>query len=71
MPVPLAALLAQQFRAAPELMFSADGFHPSPTAYALAAEQLLPVLCQALGEKDGVPTVERPSPSRASAPVLR
>ncbi|SRR5271165_3730314 len=70
-PVPLAALLAQQFRAAPELMFSADGFHPSPTAYALAAEQLLPVLCQALGEKDGVPTVERPSPSRASTPVLR
>ncbi len=69
-PVPLAALLARQFRAAPELMFSADGFHPSPTAYALAAEQLLPVLCEALGEKDGVPTVEPPSPSRASAPVL-
>ena len=49
-PVPLAALLAPQLRAAPELMFSADGFHPSPTAYALAAEQLLPVLCEALGE---------------------
>ena len=60
-PVPLAALLAHQFRAAPELMFSADGFHPSPTAYALAAEQLLPVLCEALGEKDGVPTVEPPA----------
>ncbi|BBZ41180.1 hypothetical protein MCNS_42430 [Mycobacterium conspicuum] len=59
-PVPLASLLARQFRAAPELMFSADGFHPSPTAYALAAEQLLPVLCAALGEKDGVPTVEVP-----------
>jgi lysophospholipase L1-like esterase len=70
-PVPLATLLAQQFRAAPKLMFSADGFHPSPTAYALAAEQLLPVLCAALGEKDGVPTVERPSPSRDSAPALR
>jgi lysophospholipase L1-like esterase len=70
-PVPLANLLARQFRAAPELMFSADGFHPSPTAYALAAEQLLPVLCAALGEKDGVPTVELPSPPRASAPVLR
>jgi lysophospholipase L1-like esterase len=71
-PVPLAALLAQQFRAAPELMFSADGFHPSPTAYALAAEQLLPVLCEALGEEDGVPTVEEPpAPSRAGAPVLR
>jgi len=59
-PVPLASLLSRQFRAAPELMFSADGFHPSPTAYALAAEQLLPVLCEALGEKDGVPTVEEP-----------
>ncbi len=71
-PVPLAILLAHQFRASPELMFSADGFHPSPTAYALAAEQLLPVLCGALGEEDGVPTVEEaPAPSRASAPVLR
>ena len=60
-PVPLADLLAHQFRAAPELMFSADGFHPSPTAYALAAEQLLPALCEALGEKDGVPTVEPPA----------
>jgi lysophospholipase L1-like esterase len=71
-PVPLATLLAHQFRAAPELMFSPDGFHPSPTAYALAAEQLLPVLCEALGEEDGVPTVEEPpAPSRAGAPVLR
>ena len=70
-PVPLATLLAHQFRASPELMFSADGFHPSPTAYALAAEQLLPVLCEELGEKDGIPTVEPPSPSRAGAPVLR
>ena len=65
-PVPLAALLARQFRAAPELMFSADGFHPSPTAYELAAEQLLPVLCEALGEKDGVPTVEE-APAHAPA----
>ena len=70
-PVPLATLLAHQFRAAPELMFSPDGFHPSPTAYALAAEQLLPVLCEALGEEDGVPTVEEPpAPSRAGPPVL-
>ena len=44
-------LLAPQFRATPELMFSADGFHPSPTAYALAAEQLLPVLCRGAGRK--------------------
>jgi lysophospholipase L1-like esterase len=69
LPVPLANL-APQFRASPEVMFSADGFHPSPAAYALAAEQLLPVLCEALGEKVDIPTVEPPTPSRASAPVL-
>jgi lysophospholipase L1-like esterase len=68
-PVSLANL-APQFRAKPDLMFSADGFHPSPTAYALAAEQLLPVLCEALGEKVDVPTVQPPSPSRAGTPVL-
>ncbi|SPM35350.1 Lysophospholipase L1 or related esterase [Mycobacterium rhizamassiliense] len=50
-PVPLANLLAPQFRATPELMFSADGFHPSPTAYALAAAQLLVALCDALGQE--------------------
>jgi lysophospholipase L1-like esterase len=49
-PVPLAHLLAPQFRSTPELMFSADGFHPSPAAYALAAAQLLVALCDALGE---------------------
>ncbi|RFD26444.1 SGNH/GDSL hydrolase family protein [Mycobacterium uberis] len=50
-PVPLAHLLAPQFRAMPEKMFSADGYHPSATAYALAADQLLRVLCEALHEK--------------------
>src|ERR1700742_163355 len=50
-PVPLANLLAPQFRATPELMFSADGFHPSPTAYALAAAQLLVAICDALGQE--------------------
>jgi lysophospholipase L1-like esterase len=69
-PVPLADLLAPQFRAAPKLMFSADGFHPSPAAYALAAEQLLPVLCDALGEDVDVTTFQPPSPSGASVPVL-
>ena len=69
-PVPLAILLAPQFREMRELMFSADGFHPSPAAYALAAEQLLPVLCEALGEKIEIPTVPPTSPPRASAPVL-
>ncbi len=67
-PVPMADLLAPEFRAAPQLMFSADGYHPSPTAYALAAEQLLRVLCDALGEKVDTATVQLPP--RASTPVL-
>jgi lysophospholipase L1-like esterase len=49
-PVPLAQLLAPQFRAQNELMFSADGFHPSPAAYALAADALLGALAEALSE---------------------
>nr|WP_156766559.1 SGNH/GDSL hydrolase family protein [Mycobacterium sp. E2327] len=56
-PVPMAQLLAPQFRTAPEQMFSADGFHPSPTAYALAAEALLDAVCDALGIE-----VESPTP---------
>jgi lysophospholipase L1-like esterase len=48
-PVPLAQLLAPRFRAARDVMFSADGFHPSPAAYALAAEALLVALSDALG----------------------
>jgi lysophospholipase L1-like esterase len=69
-PVPLAQLMAAEFRAKPELMFSADGFHPSPTAYALAAEQLLRVLCDELGEKVDAPAVQPPSSSSASTQVL-
>ena len=67
-PVPLAHLLAPQFREKREQMFSADGFHPSPTAYALAAEVLLRMLCEALGETEDTPTVE--PPPRAGTPVL-
>jgi len=67
-PVPLAQLLAPQFRATPELMFSADGYHPSATAYALAAEQLLLALCDALGEKVDSPTHQLPS--QPSVPVF-
>lgn len=67
-PVPMAQLLAPRFRAAPELMFSADGFHPSPAAYALAADALLGALCEALGI-----AVESPVPDvavAAAAPTL-
>ena len=49
-PVPFSDLLAPEFRKAPEQLFSQDMFHPSAAGYALAAQQLLPALCNALGE---------------------
>jgi lysophospholipase L1-like esterase len=49
-PVPLADLLTPEFKKSPELLFSQDRFHPSAAGYALAAHQLLPALCNALGE---------------------
>jgi lysophospholipase L1-like esterase len=67
-PVPLANLLAPQFRATPELMFSADGFHPSSRAYALAAAQLLVALCDALGQEVHSPVLNLAS--RAGEPEL-
>jgi lysophospholipase L1-like esterase len=56
-PVPLASLLSAEFRHAPELMLSDDQFHPSAEGYALAASQLLPALCRALGEWAGEPAL--------------
>jgi lysophospholipase L1-like esterase len=67
-PVPMAQLLAPKFRAAHELMFSADGFHPSATAYARAADALLLALCEELGVAVGSPVPEVPAPT--GAPVL-
>ncbi len=67
-PVSMAQLMARQFRATPESMFSPDGFHPSATAYALAADALLLALCEVLGEE-----VERPVdelPAASATPVL-
>ena len=49
-PVPFSDLLAPEFRKSPELLFSDDMFHPSGAGYALAAKQLLPALCNALGD---------------------
>jgi len=49
-PVPFCDLLAPEFRKAPEQLLSQDMFHPSGAGYALAAQQLLPALCNALGE---------------------
>jgi lysophospholipase L1-like esterase len=71
-PVPLADLLAPEFLQSPELLFSEDMFHPSAAGYALAAHQLLPALCTALGEWTGGAAPELPWQSRAadSNPVL-
>jgi lysophospholipase L1-like esterase len=52
-PVPLASLVNDEFRHSPHLMLSDDQFHPSAAGYALAASQLLPALCNALGEWTG------------------
>jgi lysophospholipase L1-like esterase len=57
-PVPLASLMSGEFRHAAELMLSEDQFHPSAAGYALAASQLLPALCNALGEWAGEPALE-------------
>jgi lysophospholipase L1-like esterase len=51
-PVPFADLLAPEFQQAPELLFSEDQYHPSAAGYALAANQLVPELCSALGEHE-------------------
>jgi lysophospholipase L1-like esterase len=67
-PLPMANLLAPQFRATPELMFSADGYHPSPTAYALAAAQLLVAVCDALGEEVESPVLNLAA--RSGTPML-
>jgi len=56
-PVPLASLVNDEFRHAPELMLSDDQFHPSAAGYALAASQLLPALCQGLGVWPGEPAL--------------
>lgn len=59
-PVPLADLLTPNFLQTPELMFSEDKFHPSAAGYALAANQLLPALCHALGEWTGATVPDLP-----------
>ena len=54
-PVPLASLMSREFRHAAERMLSDDQFYPSAAGYALAASQLLPALCHALGDWAGQP----------------
>jgi lysophospholipase L1-like esterase len=65
-PVPLADLLASDFRKAPEVLFSEDMFHPSAAGYALAAKQLLPALRNAVGEWTGEQPPELPWHTRAA-----
>lgn len=48
-PVALGALLGPEFEAAPEMMFSADRFHPSAQGYTAAAQVMLPAVLEALG----------------------
>jgi lysophospholipase L1-like esterase len=64
-PVPLADLLSPDFRKTPEVLFSPDMFHPSGAGYALAAHQLLPAVCKALGEWLGGEVPELPWESRS------
>jgi lysophospholipase L1-like esterase len=64
-PVPFSDLLAPEFQKAPEVLFSDDMFHPSAAGYALAAKQLLPALCKALGEWTDDSDVEPALKSRA------
>jgi lysophospholipase L1-like esterase len=54
LPVPLAELLAREFRAQPDILFSRDHFHPSTAGYDAACTVLLPALCTAL--IDGCPS---------------
>jgi lysophospholipase L1-like esterase len=63
--VPFSDLLAPEFLKAPEVLFSSDMFHPSAAGYALAASQLLPALCNALGELMSTPIAVPPLASRS------
>jgi lysophospholipase L1-like esterase len=65
-PVPFSDLLAPHFRKAPEEFFSHDMFHPSAAGYELAAHQLLPALCNTLGEFIGGEQPEYPLESRSA-----
>lgn len=64
-PVPFADLLAPHFLTNPERLFADDRYHPSAEGYALAAKQLLPALCQALGES------ESSAPAGSATPLAR
>jgi hypothetical protein len=62
--------MTTNFRRAPELMFSSDMFHPSGAGYALAAKQLLPALCNALGGFAATEEPESPLETRTDINTL-
>ena len=70
-PVPFSELLASEFQQAPEEFFSQDMFHPSAAGYALAAQQLLPALCKALGEWSADADVEPALEARGDSLLAR
>jgi lysophospholipase L1-like esterase len=63
--VPMADLLAKEFLAKPEHMFSPDQYHPSAAGYALAADILLPEVLAAIGEWGSAPLPKPPEVSEA------
>lgn len=63
--VPLADLLAKEFLAKPDHMFSPDRYHPSAAGYALAADILLPEVLASIGEWGPTPLPEPPEVSEA------
>lgn len=65
-PVPFSDLLAPDFYKQPDVLFSDDMFHPSAAGYALAASQLLPALCVALGEHSPTGASEQALLTRAA-----
>ena len=64
--VPFSDLLAPEFYKAPEVLFSSDMFHPSAAGYALAAQQLLPALCEALEVCSSETETDEPLESRSA-----
>ncbi|MCH5642079.1 MULTISPECIES: SGNH/GDSL hydrolase family protein [unclassified Gordonia (in: high G+C Gram-positive bacteria)] len=65
-PVPMADVMAKEFLAKPEHMFSPDQYHPSAAGYALAADILLPEVLAAIGEWGPAPLPEPPEVSEAA-----
>ncbi|MFT4042083.1 MAG: SGNH/GDSL hydrolase family protein [Gordonia sp. (in: high G+C Gram-positive bacteria)] len=62
-PVPLADLLAEEFKAGSDDLFSADRYHPSAAGYELAAAILTPAVLAAIGEWGPAPLPHPPEMS--------